>query len=59
MEMTSKVVEGMVLDVGYVSPYMITKQETMEADLNEPFILLANKKVTNIQEILPCLQSVS
>lgn len=59
MEMTSKVVEGMVLDVGYVSPYMITKQETMEADLNDPFILLANKKVTNIQEILPCLQSVS
>ena len=59
MEMTSKVVEGMVLDVGYVSPYMITKQETMEADLNEPFILLANKKVTNIQEVLPCLQSVS
>lgn len=59
MEMTSKVVEGMVLDVGYVSPYMITKQDTMEADLDSPYVLLANKKVANIQELLPCLQSVS
>lgn len=59
MEMTSKIIEGMVLDVGYVSPYMITKQDTMEADLDSPFILLSNKKLSNFQELLPCLQSVS
>lgn len=58
-EMTSKIVEGMVLDVGFVSPYMATNSETMEADLDNPFVLIAGKKLSNLQDMLPCLQSVS
>jgi chaperonin GroEL len=58
-EMTSSIIEGMVIDQTYVSPYMITNSETMEVDLENPFILIANKKLSNFQELLPCLQSVS
>lgn len=58
-ELTSKVVEGMVLDNGYVSPWMVTNQEAMEAEYDNPLILLCNKKITNIQDILPCLQSLT
>lgn len=58
-EITSDIVEGMVLDNGYVSPYMVTNPETMEAELQEPFILVTNKKISNIQEILPVWQAIS
>lgn len=58
-EMTSDIIEGMVIDQSYVSPYMVTNSETMEVDLENPFILIANKKLSNFQELLPCLQSVS
>ena len=59
MELRSKIVEGMAIDQSYVSPYMVTNAETGEAELDKPWILVANKKLNNIQELLPCLQSVS
>lgn len=59
MELHSKIVEGMVIDQSYVSPYMVTNTEIGEAELDNPWILVANKKLNNIQELLPCLQSVS
>ena len=59
MELHSKIVEGMVIDQSFVSPYMITNAETNEAQLENPFILIANKKLANIQEMLPCLESVT
>lgn len=58
-EMTSKIVEGMVIDQSYASPYMVTSTDTMEAELENPFVLLVNKKLANIQELLPALQSIS
>lgn len=59
-EMSSKIVDGMVIDNGYVSPWMVTNQETMEAELDNPFILLVDKKISNLQsELLPCIQSVA
>ena len=59
MELNSKIVEGMVIDQSYVSPYMVTNTETGEAELDNPWILIANKKLNNIQELLPCLQTVA
>ena len=59
MELHSKIVEGMVLDQSYISPYMVTNAETAEAELENPYILIANKKLANIQELIPCLKSVS
>lgn len=59
MELHSKIVEGMVIDQSYISPYMVTNAETSEAELENPYILIANKKLANIQELLPCLQSVT
>lgn len=59
MELHSKIVEGMVIDQSYVSPYMITNAETGEAELDNPYILVANKELKDIQEILPVLQSVA
>lgn len=58
MELCSKIVEGMVVDESYVSPYMITNAETCEAELDNPYILIANKKLNNIQEALPMLETV-
>lgn len=58
-EMTSKIVDGMVIDNGYVSPWMVTDQENMEAELDGPFILLVNKKIANIKELATCLNSVA
>lgn len=52
------VVEGMQFDRGYVSPYMATDTEKMEALLDNPLILITNKKITNIQEILPILEQI-
>lgn len=53
-----EVVEGMMFDRGYLSPYFITNSEKMIADLENPFILLFEKKVSNLQTILPVLESV-
>ena len=52
------VVEGMQFDRGYVSPYMATDTEKMEALLENPYILITDKKITNIQEILPVLEQI-
>jgi chaperonin GroEL len=52
------VVEGMQFDRGYVSPYMATDTEKMEAVLDNPYILITDKKITNIQEILPILEQI-
>lgn len=58
MGTTLDVVEGMQFDRGYFSPYMVTDTEKMEAVLNNPYILITDKKITNIQEILPVLEQV-
>ena len=52
------VVEGMQFDKGYVSPYMVTDTEKMEAILDNPYILITDKKISNIQEILPLLETL-
>ncbi|AOH53030.1 chaperonin GroL [Peribacillus muralis] len=52
------VVEGMQFDRGYASPYMVTDSDKMEAVLENPYILITDKKITNIQEILPVLEQV-
>lgn len=53
-----EVVEGMQFDKGYVSPYMITNSDTMKAEFSEPYILITDKKISSIQEILPLLEKV-
>lgn len=53
-----EVVEGMQFDRGYVSPYMITDADKMEAVLDDPYILITDKKISNIQEILPLLEQI-
>ncbi|MBQ7075894.1 MAG: chaperonin GroEL, partial [Clostridia bacterium] len=57
-ETFSEVVEGMQFDRGYISPYMATDTEKMEAVLDNPYILITDKKITNIQEILPILEQI-
>lgn len=52
------VVEGMQFDRGYVSPYMVTDTEKMEAIIDNPYILITDKKISNIQEILPLLEEL-
>ena len=52
------VVEGMQFDKGYVSPYMVTDTEKMEAILENPYILITDKKISNIQEVLPLLEAL-
>ncbi len=53
------VVEGMQFDRGYLSPYFINKQESMSAELEDPYILLCDKKISNIRDMLPILESVA
>ena len=53
-----KVVEGMQFDRGYISPYMVTDTEKMEAVLDEPMILLTDRKISNIHDILPLLEKI-
>ena len=53
-----KVVEGMQFDKGYISPYMVTDTEKMEVVMDNPYILLTDKKISSIQEILPLLESL-
>lgn len=55
---TVEVVEGMEFDKGYVSPYFVTNSETMEASLEEPFILIHEKKISNVHDLLPVLEKV-
>ena len=54
-----EVVEGMQFDRGYLSPYFINNQDRMTAELDDPFILLHDKKISNIRELLPLLESVA
>ena len=54
----SEVVEGMQFDRGYVSPYMVTDSEKMEAVIDDAYILITDKKISNIQEILPLLEQI-
>lgn len=58
METELEVVEGMQFDRGYLSQYMVTDNEKMVADLENPYILITDKKISNIQEILPLLESI-
>ena len=58
METELDVVEGMQFDRGYLSQYMVTDNEKMVADLDNPYILITDKKISNIQEILPLLENI-
>ncbi|HHE3263007.1 TPA: chaperonin GroEL [Streptococcus pneumoniae] len=58
METELEVVEGMQFDRGYLSQYMVTDSEKMVADLENPYILITDKKISNTQEILPLLESI-
>jgi chaperonin GroEL len=54
-----KIVEGMQFDRGYLSPYFVTNTESMEADLDRPFLLIYDKKVSSMKELLPILEQVA
>jgi chaperonin GroEL len=54
-----KVVEGMQFDRGYLSPYFVTNAETMEAELDEPYILIHDKKISSMKDLLPILEKVA
>ena len=57
-ETYSEVVEGMQFDRGYISPYMVTDTDKMEADYDDAFVLITDKKISSIQEILPLLEQI-
>jgi len=59
METTLEVVEGMQFDRGYLSPYFVTDAEKMEAVVEEPYILLNEKKISNMKELLPLLEQIA
>ncbi len=59
LENELEVVEGMQFDRGYLSPYFVTNQENMTAELEEPMVLLHDKKISNIRELLPALEGVA
>jgi len=59
METTLEIVEGMQFDRGYISPYFVTDAEKMVADLEDPFILLHEKKIANMKELLPILEQIA
>ncbi len=58
-ETTVDVVEGMQFDRGYISPYFVTNSEKMECQMDSPFILIYDKKISNLQELLPILEAVA
>ncbi len=57
--LSKDVVEGMQFDKGYVSPYMITNSERMEAEYEDPFILITDKKISSLQEIIPVIEKIA
>jgi len=59
LENELEVVEGMQFDRGYLSPYFINKQDTMNVELEDPYILLHDKKISNIRDLIPLLEKVS
>ena len=56
MDTTIDVVQGMQFDRGYISPYFVTNTETMEAEMDKPYILIHDKKISNLKELLPVLE---
>ncbi len=58
-ETSIEMVEGMQFDRGYISPYMVTDSEKMEAVLDDPYILITDKKISSVQELLPTLEKVA
>lgn len=58
-ETTVEVVEGMQFDRGYISPYFVTNSEKMECDMENPYILLYDKKISNLKDMLPILEAVA
>lgn len=58
LELTIDYKEGMEFDKGYASPYFVTNPETMEAEIENPYLLLTDKKITSIQELLPSLEKI-
>ena len=58
-ETTVEVVEGMEFDRGYISPYFVTNSEKMECEMDSPYILLYDKKISNLKDMLPILESVA
>lgn len=59
METNLEVVEGMQFDKGFVSPYMVTNQERMICELEEPYILITNKKISSMKQLIPTLEKVA
>jgi chaperonin GroEL len=59
METTLEVVEGMQFDRGYISPYFVTDPEKMEAVVNDPYILINEKKISNMKDLLPLLEQIA
>ena len=59
LETTLEVVEGMQFDRGYVSPYFVTNRERMEVELDDPYILISEKKVSSMQDLIPLLEQVA
>ncbi|MBU3901358.1 chaperonin GroEL [Patescibacteria group bacterium] len=57
--LSKEVVEGMQFDKGYVSPYMITNAERMEAEYEDPFILITDKKISSLQEMIPVIEKIA
>ena len=57
-ETYSEVVEGMQFDRGYISPYMVTDTDKMEAVIDDPYILITDKKISSIQDVLPLLEQI-
>jgi len=57
--LSKEIVKGLQFDRGYISPYMITKPERMEAEFEDPYILITDKKISSIQEILPILEKIA
>src|SRR6201993_1821003 len=54
----ARITEGMQFDKGYISPYMVTDQDRMEATLEDPYILIANQKIGSVRDVLPVLEAV-
>jgi chaperonin GroEL len=59
METTLEIVEGMQFDRGYLSPYFVTEPEKMEANLEEPYLLLHEKKISNMKDLVPILEQIA